>query len=338
MNNNSMRNPPSLGDATMGLLSDWGNNIQSGLLSNFPWLGMDLMRDRDAMGQSLLDTGAGIGSIKAVHGSPHKFSKFSDEAMGSGEGRQAFGPGHYSGENVRALDDWYRRRLTDVDAEDVAERAVTQWQSKNPAEFAQLSDAHHPFIRPEDSNFWSPADEAMLTLNRMADQAKAGGANPYVKGSDFHKIYEELTSQMEGVSPGYTYQLNLKPDQADLLHFDKLVEDHPKGLLAKFDEATDGLDQFYERADLEGVNPMGSDLHRYVNRMYGKDEAANILRESGIPGHSFTGQAGKGEPNYVIYDPADIEIVRRIRGGLDSPSPNARQSLLDYVGKGLLND
>lgn len=63
----SMRNPPPLGEAivedTMGLLSGWGDNIQSGLLSNFPWLGMDLISDRDAMGQSLLDTGVGIGSI-----------------------------------------------------------------------------------------------------------------------------------------------------------------------------------------------------------------------------------------------------------------------------------
>jgi hypothetical protein len=337
MNNNSMRNPPSLGDATMGLLSDWGNNIQSGLLSNFPWMGMDLMRDRDAMGQSLLDTGAGIGSIKAVHGSPHKFSKFSDEAMGSGEGAQAFGPGHYSGENVRALDDWYRRRLADFDAEDVAERMARQWESKNPARYAEFSDAHHPLTKRYTGVAWSPANQASETLHRMAEQAKAGTANPYVKGSEVHKIYKELTTQLEEASPGYTYQLNLKPDQADLLHFDKLVDEQPKGLLAKIEEAAD-LGEFWEMADMEGVNPDGSHLHKYLRQYYGKDEAANILREAGIPGHSFTGQAGKGDPNYVIYDPADIEIVRRIRGGLDSPSPNARQSLLDYVGKGLLND
>jgi hypothetical protein len=295
---------------------------------------MDLMDDPGAMGQSMLDTGVGIGSIKAVHGSPHKFSKFSDEAMGSGEGVQAFGLGHYSGENVHALDDWYRKRLVNKTNIDSPLDAGDAWKRQYGAKYIKLQNMILGDMPPGSSpaSVWRATTDTLQDAYRMAVQGKKYG----VEFGD--ELIDDMSRLLNTKNPGYTYQLNLKPDQADLLHFDKLVEDHPKGLLAKFDEATDGLDQFYERADLEGVNPMGSDLHRYVNRMYGKDEAANILRESGIPGHSFTGQAGKGEPNYVIYDPADIEIVRRIRGGLDSPSPNARQSLLDYVGKGLLND
>ena len=33
--------------------------------------------------------------IRAFHGSPYRFQKFSNEAVGTGEGAQAFGYGHY---------------------------------------------------------------------------------------------------------------------------------------------------------------------------------------------------------------------------------------------------
>ena len=37
----------------------------------------------------------GLGQIKAFHGSPFKFAKFSKKAIGTGEGAQAFGHGLY---------------------------------------------------------------------------------------------------------------------------------------------------------------------------------------------------------------------------------------------------
>ena len=47
------------------------------------------------------DTGGLAGAIKAYHGSPRAepFTHFSSEFMGSGEGAQAFGKGHYLAEN-----------------------------------------------------------------------------------------------------------------------------------------------------------------------------------------------------------------------------------------------
>ena len=39
-----------------------------------------------------------VSEIKAFHGSPHKFKNFSNEAIGTGEGAQAFGYGHYVSE------------------------------------------------------------------------------------------------------------------------------------------------------------------------------------------------------------------------------------------------
>jgi hypothetical protein len=106
-----MRNPPPLGGAivedTMGLLSDWGNRIESGLLTAFPVLAES---DPSQWANRLLEDGVGIGSI-AWHGSPHKFIRPDLSKMGTGEGAQAYGHGFYSAEARRVAEE-YRDNLS----------------------------------------------------------------------------------------------------------------------------------------------------------------------------------------------------------------------------------
>lgn len=69
----------------------------------------------------------------------------------------------------------------------------------------------------------------------------------------------------------------------------------------------------------------------------GPIDVKKTLIDSGIKGLQFIGQGGKGRPNYVMFDPNDIEIYRRIYKGLDNPSTNARNFLAnwpDYVKRG----
>ena len=47
----------------------------------------------------------------AYHGSPADFNKFSNEAIGSGEGNQVHGYGHYVAKNKNIADERYRKRL-----------------------------------------------------------------------------------------------------------------------------------------------------------------------------------------------------------------------------------
>lgn len=65
--------------------------------------------------------GYGLGKVAqklntqtAWHGSPYKFDKFSNEAIGTGEGAQAHGYGHYVAKN-KDIADRYRRELTGDD-------------------------------------------------------------------------------------------------------------------------------------------------------------------------------------------------------------------------------
>lgn len=45
----------------------------------------------------------------AYHGSPYDFSKFSNEAIGTGEGAQAHGLGHYTALDKNVADTRYRK-------------------------------------------------------------------------------------------------------------------------------------------------------------------------------------------------------------------------------------
>lgn len=63
VNNYSQRNPPTLGEAFTGLLGNWGDNIEQGLLTSFPFLAEN---DPYKIGQELLREGAGVGSIAGV--------------------------------------------------------------------------------------------------------------------------------------------------------------------------------------------------------------------------------------------------------------------------------
>jgi hypothetical protein len=51
------------------------------------------------------------------HGSPYDFAKFSNEAIGTGEGNQVHGYGHYTAKSKKIADERYRKRLSSGDYE-----------------------------------------------------------------------------------------------------------------------------------------------------------------------------------------------------------------------------
>jgi hypothetical protein len=86
-------------DATKQWANKLGNNVKTGIEDSLP----------PADPSKMIDYAAGInpiaglaGNILSWHASPYKFSKFENKAIGTGEGIQAFGMGHYSGENANA--------------------------------------------------------------------------------------------------------------------------------------------------------------------------------------------------------------------------------------------
>jgi len=63
--------------------------------------------------------------IKAFHGSPADFEQFLDEYIGTGEGAQAYGYGHYFAENPEVAR-WYRDNLASGDLNEAGQKALQE--------------------------------------------------------------------------------------------------------------------------------------------------------------------------------------------------------------------
>lgn len=173
----------------------------------------------DAQGVAGGAQGAVQRLIKAYHGSPHDFEKFSTEKIGTGEGAQAYGHGLYFAENPEVAAD-YRKSLANPTAENPAWRlrgepvalGTDQWQ------LAQLLDS------PK-----AGEDAAAVVARRIAELEDQARFAERAYGPDASTMYRmqadrlrkvnpaELTHQM----PGKTYEVNIHADPETFLDWDK---------------------------------------------------------------------------------------------------------------------
>ena len=324
----SMRNPPSL----IGMLNNKLKGLKSDLTKPVDW-DRALANQRSVSTQDMIDLADSIGGmgglagvIKFVHGSPHKFKAFDSTHMGKGEGAQAAGAGHYSGENVPAIDSWYRDRLINMYDED----AVYDLVKKNMAKIRREID---PRIKGSDEFgiFDTPISQGVdwrTSPSKDIDKVLDDNIMQMTKLSlsenepmMLSKTFESILGSNKRVGPGYTYTGKWDVEPEDIIHFEKSIGAHPDNIRKELAP--------YAGDDL--LNATARKAYRKMQKEKGHLGVKDFLSEKGIPGHSFPGQGGKGDPNYVMYNDKDIGIVRRVRGGLDSPSPRAKKYLLDYI-------
>ncbi|WP_417518847.1 LPD38 domain-containing protein [Marinobacter sp.] len=167
---------------------------------------------------------------RAYHGTPHRFDKFSLEAIGTGEGAQAYGWGLYFAGN-RAVADYYRRN-------------VTAAQADYFANYEQL-----------------PQDVQDLYL----EFSEAAEADPDVH-EDYRARFEALgwtfeydasgepvnLQKLDG--EGHLYEVEI-PDDGDLLDYDKRISEQPDDVKAKLKPILDELD-----AAKESINEIADSL------------------------------------------------------------------------------
>jgi len=272
-----------------------------------------------------------MGNILAWHGSPHKFTKFSDEAINSGEGAQAFGMGHYAASDPNIADDYYRKRLSEI-KNNSNDAGLEEWISSNPVleqKLRSIGDtdiAGQPWMQGSDSVQLKMAQlknhnnnlTSLWNTSRRSGYDPTSNPNLYVRD-----IMESMMKHEQSPpSPGYLYQLNLKPSKKDLLNLGAPVYEQSDKVIGAMKEA--------------GYNSGNISMNGFMNRSaesaydklrgaYGDSKLSKLLNSLGVPGHMFNGQGGAGTPNYVIYDPNNIDIIRRIRAGIDNPRSTASE-------------
>jgi hypothetical protein len=119
--------------------------------------------------------------LKLWHGSPHKFDKFEISHMGSGEGYQMAGPGHYLGE-ARGTGEHYANTLGRLRREMGGEEYMTPIQGHSGSAMTHMDDL-------------DPEEVALAYLDpKYRAYTKAGGARDLT--------HEEFMQSVEGASAG----------------------------------------------------------------------------------------------------------------------------------------
>ena len=232
--------------------------------------------------------------IRAFHGSPHDFDKFSLEKIGTGEGAQAYGHGLYFAEAENTARS-YRDSLASkwkYDGQPIAGSA------SNAMEFVD-----HKLAAEKGIPF--AMDDALRRLEKQADFYRRtydpSPENLYTHAAERLRTLD--TSKM--TVPGRMYEVNIDADPETLLDWDAPLSTQPpaaRGVLADLPPAL-------------GLTPGQRLYTALASRHGGEAQASEALRRAGIPGIKYLDQgsraAGEGSRNYVIFDDSLVEIMRK---------------------------
>ncbi|MDR1367242.1 MAG: hypothetical protein LBJ76_00800 [Candidatus Accumulibacter sp.] len=273
----------------------------------------------------------------AYHGSPHRFSKFTLDHIGSGEGAQAYGWGLYF-TDLREIGEFYRTKLT-------RNRQVERFYRKPGAEYSRFVLTNEGWVAENDdaSDFMKATVAETLGLN-LADAVGINQARRDIEAflgeddkrlsdkgreildscdtSDFYILLdaENFLKDIEvGKDEGQLYIAEI-PDNDVLLDWDTPLSEQPE----KVKKALSGLKKLLPKnalPDLDGDwnvlfgdENTGSEFYETLTALVGSDKrASTLLNQAGIPGLRYLDgvSRGKGEGthNYVIFDDQTIEIL-----------------------------
>lgn len=232
--------------------------------------------------------------IKAYHGTPHDFDKFSMDKLGTGEGVQAFGHGLYFAENegvARSYRDYLSRKIS-VDGQPlVANNAIVGTTGNTSVDEILTA-------------FKGDVDAALAHVKtRGADltpaQARRGGYEDQIKA------LERLRGKVSTNIDGHMYEVNIKATPDDFLDWDKPLSEQSEKI----------------RNALPEMKPewTGAQIYESSRLVPGdfadKAAAAKALRDRGILGTRFLDQdsrsVGEGTRNLAVFDDSIIEILRK---------------------------
>ena len=213
-----------------------------------------------------------LAGIRAYHGSPHDFDKFSMDQIGTGEGAQAYGHGLYFAEREGVARS-YRDALAD------------SWESPKVAAKAYLEDA--------------PNREAAIA--NMSDHART------MAGKDGRVLREglEILKRGDDLSdvkmPGHMYEVNINADPESFLDWDAVDWQQPQAVR----DYANSLDLPSEWAGNDFVHAAKKSGEDYTSAL--KDAGIPGIRylDQGSRG------AGEGTSNYVVFDDQLIDIVKK---------------------------
>ena len=245
--------------------------------------------------------------IKAYHGSPHDFDRFSTDNIGTGEGAQAYGRGLYFAEREGTAKS-YRDALS-----------TTGYKSSSGKELKDMPSSYGFANLMDEMRRSNRSDEDVVKMLRS--EADKDDIYPFPENKKRSKAARKLADKLEQgkivyKSDGKMYEVDIDASPDELLDFDAPLDEQPqnvKDLLNKTDWNEYAEDAIYER--MYDSNPTGASLLRYLEEE-GAGYASEALRDAGIKGVKYADAQTRFSPkgkthNYVIFDDKLIEISRK---------------------------
>lgn len=235
------------------------------------------------------------GVIGAWHGSPHDFDRFDMSKLGTGEGAQVYGHGLYFAGN-KEVANAYRKNLSgprdDFDGS-IAPELMQAIRAEGYLGFDSAGEVVSAIRNtPDWASRWEVEDPARLAAAFEAHEAKKFGGQ------------------------GRVYDVELAPDEDDLLDWDAPLSEQPSKVrkaladMAALDSTVDVSDaltgeQFYRRLQRRFAGGVDA----------GGQGASEHLGWHGIPGLRYldagSRDGGSGTRNYVMFDDKLIKIRGR---------------------------
>lgn len=254
------------------------------------------------------------GAIRLWHGSPHDFDKFSMDAIGTGEGAQAYGHGLYFAERPE-IAEFYRDNYAKPDAS----RFSTETARQKAQDQLQAWAGDIP----------GGIDDLKASLKNMETTARFFGADE-ADAARMQDLKEAIAYMEAGAPRGRLYEVDVNANPEDFLDWDAPLSAQPgkvREALAAMDPDTyspGGVDYdptelgqiTYQRLQNQkrdyGIDAGKADLTTLGGSQRG---ATDDLQGFGIPGIRYLDAgsrgAGDGSRNYVVFDENLVQIVRK---------------------------
>lgn len=257
----------------------------------------------------------------AFHGTPHTFDRFSLEAIGTGEGAQAYGWGLYFAGD-RAVAEWYQRKLAETPRAQTIQYKGEPLLSNgnnyitssitNIAVGVQLGDTFEQSVEDEIQSIRMDETRAEFDPNYVFDPEAAHAALEALR------TLSEDDITVDG--SGNLFEVDI-PEDSELLDWDKpLGEQSPtvKKGLRSIREGLAGSDPYsHEILDNAMLDGSGERIYRALAMITGHSDrgASLLLNANGIPGLRYAdGNTRSGDQdshNYVIWD-EDVVTVEAV--------------------------
>ena len=260
-------------------------------------------------------------AIKAYHGSPHDFEKFDLSKIGTGEGAQAYGHGLYFAENPETAKA-YRDALPPVTVHGERVGVEVPHAASSPQTLAKSALA---------ATNGDPAD----AIGRLLQYSDALGRQPF-PGMTAEESQAPFTQAMQhvrewaqsgaiGKGTGKTYEVAIKAHPDQFMDWDKPITEQSDAVRAalKSAGASDWIMQDSQTpAGLRYQQATRNSLRAADLFQGGKGDlettAADVsgrLKDAGIKGIKYLDQgsrgSGQGTSNYVVFDDALIDILKK---------------------------